>query len=419
MGKTVVTVDGNNFCINSALTYSDNPECPVEHHGLLMNARFVQGIFQDKADPDRFHRYGKTWDPQKNTEDLIQALPQWKDAGLLGFTLGLQGGMPVLTIKNSTIDNSPFSPDGKTIEPECLIQLDKVITAADSLGMVVIVSILYEGQIHRLPTLEAVFAAVKTASNALRDKGYTNVIIEVANEYRVGEFEKRPDVIHSMCDLIAVAQKESGGLLVGSSSGGLCFDNDVVTSSDVVLVHGNGGTRESYHRFIKQVQKIVPNKPILCNEDSPRFSHLSVAFQTHTSWGYYNTHTKQEVPVYWGITKGEDSFFAKRLSEQLGMHWNNEHSKDQFFLQGLGNHETYDNLQWIRLASLYPEKIDYVEFYRNGEYLGISYEEPFYLNSIETWYQEGLPLTGKKEYWEAKVYLHTGRVVSVLGERTP
>ena len=150
MGKTTLGIMGVNLTINGNLTYSDIPGTHSESHGLLMNARFIQGIFDDKADPSRFSRFGYHWDPDENTERLISALPEWKRYGLLGFTVGLQGGMPVLTIENKTIDNNPYSADGNHIDPAYLNRLDKLISAADGLGMIVIVSLLYQGQVDRM-----------------------------------------------------------------------------------------------------------------------------------------------------------------------------------------------------------------------------------------------------------------------------
>lgn len=99
-----------------------------------MNARFIHGIFDDKANPSRFSHLGYEWDAEANTDPLIAALPEWKRYGLLAFTVGLQGGVPVLTIENSSIDNNPFSEDGKQIELSSLQRLDKLIQAADALG---------------------------------------------------------------------------------------------------------------------------------------------------------------------------------------------------------------------------------------------------------------------------------------------
>ena len=64
---------------------------------------------------------------------------------------------------------------------------------------------------------------------------------------------------------------------------------------------------------------MAPDKPILCNEDSPCISRLDIAYQTHTSWGHYDNFTKQEPPCDWSITKGQDFFFARRMAASLGI----------------------------------------------------------------------------------------------------
>src|SRR5690606_40503925 len=53
------------------------------------------------------------------------------------------------------------------------------IRAADEIGMIVIVSFLYQGQAHRLKDGRAVRNAVKTACAVLRNINRSNVIIEV------------------------------------------------------------------------------------------------------------------------------------------------------------------------------------------------------------------------------------------------
>src|SRR5690554_6441943 len=110
MAETHVDIRGEKFLINGKLTYHEIEGSRQQARGLLMNARFIQGIFDDKAEPDRFARFGRhKYDPDKNTDDLIAALPQWYAHGLRAFTVGLQGGGPVFTIDDwSTIDNNPF-----------------------------------------------------------------------------------------------------------------------------------------------------------------------------------------------------------------------------------------------------------------------------------------------------------------------
>ncbi|MEM7129767.1 MAG: hypothetical protein AAF702_25770 [Chloroflexota bacterium] len=413
MSKTALNITDTRFTINDRLTYSDIPKSKPQVHGLLMNARFIQGIFDDKADPSRFCRFGVEWDAEANTERLIAALPEWKRHGLLAFTVGLQGGMPVLTIENKTIDNNPYSEDGTQIEPAYLQRLERLLQAADELGMIVIVSLLYQGQSNRMADGRSIRNAVATASRFLKEAAYTNVIIEVANEYNVGYFKNHPLVYHpqGIASLIDLARQESGGLPVGSSGGGLVCSPEVCQASDVILLHGNHGTEQTYYNMIRKAQALELNRPILCNEDSPRFTQLKVALQTQTSWGYYNTHTKQEPPADWSITRGEDQFFAWRMANAIGIEVSEISAEDQFYFQGFEEANTYQGQRWIRLASLYPERIDYVEFYRDGEFFDVAYEEPYYPLHKTTWIQGGITVSSQQESWKAIIYLHSGEVL--------
>ena len=95
MPQTSVSVQGEKFLINGQKTYAEIAGSRQEAHGLLMNARFIQGIFNDKAEPERFAIFGyDNWDPEANTDRLIYALPEWYGYGLRAFTVGLQGGGP-------------------------------------------------------------------------------------------------------------------------------------------------------------------------------------------------------------------------------------------------------------------------------------------------------------------------------------
>ncbi|MEM6430473.1 MAG: hypothetical protein AAF708_14625, partial [Deinococcota bacterium] len=323
MSTTSISCQGDKFLLNGKLTYSDIEGSKPDVHGLLMNARFIQGVFDDKAQPERFAIFGHDhWDPEANTSGLIAALPEWYKHGLRAFTVGLQGGGPVLTVDDwSTIDNNPFGSDGSQFDSAYAARLDRLIRAADALGMVVIVSLLYASQGPRLQDGRAVRRAVTGASRFLRDAGYQNVIIEVANEHDLYGFGMHP-IIQSdqgIASLIDLARAESGGMLVGSSGTGGYASREVAEASDVILIHGNGLSRQGYYNLVRKVQAWDLNKPIVCNEDSPCFSRLAVAYQTQTSWGYYNNHTKQDVPADWGITAGEDSYFARRMAEGLGI----------------------------------------------------------------------------------------------------
>ncbi len=413
MGKTCIEVQGESFLINGKLTYADIPNSHEAAHGLLMNARFIQGIFDDKAEPERFARFGRAeFDAEKHTDELIAALPEWYAHGLFAITVGLQGGGPVFTIDDwSSIDNNPFSPDGREFDPAYQARLLRLIKAADEIGMIIIVSLFYQAQIHRLKDGVAVRNAVETACNMLRDSGYQNVIIEVANEYEISKFLNYPIISshQGMAYLIDWARECSGGMLVGSSLSGGVINEEVARASDIILIHANNCTRQEYYNMVKAVRAWGFNKPIVCNEDSPCIGMLDVAFRTRSSWGYYNNLSKQEPPADWGITPGEDFFFARRMAEGIGIELALIEEKDMYVLQGFEPYMTIEQKRWIRLASMYPESINLVEFYRNGELVDTAFNEPFMVNNETTWIQKANLITDQDKEWKAIIYLKDGK----------
>lgn len=393
MGKTTVSIENESFRINGKLTYSEVAGSTSDVHGLLMNARFIQGIFHDKEAPERFARFGHDkWDPVANTQALIDALPEWYGYGLRAFTTGFQGGGPCFTVNNGTIDNNPFGEDGTSLDSSYAKRMDTLIKGADALGMAVIVSYFYGAQTSRLRDGRAVRNAVTTASRFLKEGGYTNVLIEVANEMNIGSFSSHPIIQQpeGMASLIDLARSASGGVAVGCSGGGGYRNREVAEASDVILIHGNGQSRQRYYGMIQEVKSWEQNKPIVCNEDSQAIGQLEVAFKSRTSWGYYNNMTKQEPPADWSVTKGEDAFFAHRMARGLGIEVPELAVEDQYCLQGLEPNLSYDGQRWIRLGSLYPETISYVDFYRDNELYYTSYDESFPINFQSNWRYGGV-----------------------------
>ncbi|MDA0712007.1 MAG: hypothetical protein O3B73_17550, partial [bacterium] len=366
------------------------------------------------ADPDRFARWGaQIWDPRENTRGLIAALPDWYPYGLRGFTVGFQGGGPCFTIQNRTLDNNPFGEDGTALDPDYADRMDQLIRGADAAGMVVIVSYFYGDQARRLKDGRAVRSAVTTASRFLKEGGYTNIMIEVANEMNIGSFESHPIIQQpeGMASLIDLARRESGGVLVGCSGGGGYRNREVAQASDILLIHGNGCSRQRYYNMIAEVRGWGLNRPIVCNEDSQAIGQLEVAYKTNTSWGYYNNMTKQEPPTDWRITPGEDTFFAWRMAKGLGISVDPIPEADQYYLQGLEPAQLYGGQRWIRLASLYPETINYVDFLRDGKRIYTAYDEPFSVYHQTNWRQGAVDVSQGDGRWQARVHLVDGRVI--------
>ena len=414
MGKVSISIENESFRINSALTYSEISSSKPEAHGLLMNARFIQGIFDDKADPDRLARWGNAdWNPSAHTRSLVDALPEWYGYGLRAFTTGFQGGGPCFTVANHSIDNNPFGEDGTQLDPAYAERMDTLIRGADELGMAVIVSYLYGAQARRLKDGRAVRNAVLGASNFLKQGGYTNVLIEIANEMNIGDFSHHPIIQEpeGMAVLIDLAREGSGGMAVGCSGGGGYRNREVAEASDYILIHGNGQTRQKYYTMVQEVKSWDQNKPIVCNEDSPALGNLGVAYKTGTSWGYYNNMTKQEPPADWGVLQGEDTFFAHRMAQGIGIEVPALAQQDQYYLQGLEPNWAYQGQRWIRLASLYPETISYVDFYRDGELYYTSYDESFPINYQSNWRYGGVDIGNDDQKWKAVVHLANGTVL--------
>ena len=59
MGKTNLSIRGRDFYVNGKPVY-DEIKSNDNSKGLLMNARFIQGMFDDKTDKERFNRFNKT-----------------------------------------------------------------------------------------------------------------------------------------------------------------------------------------------------------------------------------------------------------------------------------------------------------------------------------------------------------------------
>ena len=411
--NTKLSISGSKFLINDKLTYSEISGCESRFHGLLMNARFIQGIFDDKTGYGRYARFGRYFTPDKNTDDLIASLQSWYDKGLRAFTVGLQGGGPCFTINNYTIENSPYSSDGRTIDQKYLDRLEKLILAADRIGMIVIVSLFYGSQTRFLRDNNAVENAVRTASNWLKEKGFTNIILEIANEFDIRDYRHTSlSTEYGISHLIETARSVTD-VPVGCSATGGVFSEPIAKVSDVILIHGNGQSRAELNRLIEKAKAVKPEKPVVINEDSPAISQMSVTFDQGVSWGYYNNWSKQEPPVDWSIRKGADSFFAARVAKMLGI--DAELPPYEFYIDGAEPLDEVLGDRFISLACLYPEKIEHVEYWVNGKLASRSYDDPFFMVYEQNWLCGPYHFNSGDEI-VAKIYFHDGSVKEVANK---
>ena len=93
----------------------------------------------------------------------------------------------------------------------------------------------------------------------------------------------------------------------------------------------------------------------------------------------------------WGIKNAEDRFFAERMAEAVGIQKINRTIDESFEIQGLDD-EQFEGKRWLRIASVHPEMVQHVEWYRNGELMARAYDDPFSIHFLFNWLQ--LPVEG-------------------------
>ena len=335
--QTIVEIRGEKFFINGEPTYKGRVwnGCPIE--GLLLNARMVQGIFDDLNPETReLWKYPDTgtWDPDRNTDEFVAAMPEWREHGLLGFTLNLQGGSPT-GYGNKAWKNSSFDEKGE-LRPAYFRRLAKILNQADRLGMVVILGIFYFGQDEVLADERAVISAVDHTVDWLFTSGYRNILIEINNECDVISYDHeilKPARVHELIERVKNKQQNGYRFLVGTSFKGKSIPtSDVVKASDFVLLHGNGASDPAMiTEMVKKTKQVegFHAMPVLFNEDDhfnfekPE-NNFVAALRSYASWGFFDYRFKgetdfhegyQSVPVDWRISSERKRRFFELLRQ--------------------------------------------------------------------------------------------------------
>jgi hypothetical protein len=281
-GGTTVSIDGTQWQISSKTTYPG-----IAAEGLLMNVRMVNSTFEDRKRTD--------FDSDKNTARFISKIPEYSSYGVRAFTLNLQGGFPGY----EGAVNSAFRLDG-TLRENYLSRIKRVIEECDKSGMVVILGLFYQRQDQILRDKQAVKSGVVNAVNWVKENGFTNVVIEIANEYEHGGFDY--DIIKTAegeVELIRLAKKTMPGLLVSASGMGNGRMNGLIAKeADFILIHFNGTKVEDIPKRINALKKY--NKPIVCNEDDKIGNEAVLALQACVengcSWGFMHSKLNQYEP---------------------------------------------------------------------------------------------------------------------------
>jgi hypothetical protein len=334
---TELSIVGDEFYINGKPTYAGREWNGHKIQGLLLNARVVQGIFDDRntntvarwAYPDT----GK-WDAERNTREFLAAMQEWRRHGLLAFTINLQGGMPVNGARAQPWHNSAFEADG-SLRVDYLARLERIIDRADELGVVVIVGYFYFGQDERLTDEAAVTRAVDNATSWLLDHGWRNMLVEIDNECNVNYDHAilQPARVHELIQRVQRTARDGRRLPAGVSYGGGTIPKEnVVRTADFLLLHGNSTPDPKQIAGMVIKTRAVPGytpKPILFNEDDHHNfdqpeNNFTAAVGEFCSWGYYDQGTNnysdgyQSPPVNWGINTERKKEFFKLVNEISG-----------------------------------------------------------------------------------------------------
>ena len=336
--RTVVTIQGERFYLDGRPTHDGRNWNGHEIEGLLFNARLVQGIFDDlKAGTRGLWRYADTgeWNPARNTNEFVAAMPEWRSHGMIAFTLNIQGGSPV-GYGNQDWLNPGYTPDG-SLRDDYMARLEMILDRADELKMVVILGLFYFGQDQHLDNEAAVANAVRNVVHRLHDRQYRHVLIEINNEcdVRYDHEVLRPPRVHELIELVKSLQRNGHRYLVSTSFGGGSIPTDnVVAAADFVLIHGNGvDDPAQIRRMVERVRglSVYTRKPILFNEDDHydfdrSENNLVAAVQSYASWGFFDYRRTgessadgdQSVPVDWSISSPRKKAFFDKLKEITG-----------------------------------------------------------------------------------------------------
>ena len=279
--EQVAIIEGR-WHINGEVTY---PGAAAQ--GLLLNVRMANAVFEDQRRPDI--------DPEAHLEAFLTALPDYVAGGVRAFTVSLQGGYPGY----EGAVNSGFLADG-SLEPRYLARLARVIGTAREHGAVVILSLFYQRQSGLLQDEAAVQRAVANAARWVREQGFPNVVLEIANEYgHRGFVPESLRTAQGQVELINLARAEAPGLLVATSGrGDGHLDPEVAAASDFLLVHFNDTALRDIPRRAAALKHY--GKPIVCNEDNKvgnaGADAARASVRSGISWGFMHLEKNQTWP---------------------------------------------------------------------------------------------------------------------------
>lgn len=248
--------------------------------GSLALIRVAQGLFDDEWMRER------DYDPDANTDRLIEQLDIYKEHGVGGIVVGLQGSNPFYSIESNGVDRGPSADLGEkagalvsayrrdgSLKEDWMLRLEKLIKAADRRGMVVCLILFQQDQDEALESTQAIANAAGNIARHLIKIDARNVIVDVADAWDEpeGRWDHRRFIPRYVESLIRAVRDEfqhaSFSLPIGASSGsGMLYPLSLAQLCDVVLLQGNG--RSASDKLARAQQFKNYGRPVLMVSDS-------------------------------------------------------------------------------------------------------------------------------------------------------
>ena len=186
----------------------------------------------------------------KDTEDLVSALDDYRSFGINTITVFCQGS-------NGGYCQA-FAPNGRSMDRNIENRLEKIINAAEEKDMVVVVGIFYQRS-DWLESDNAYMRATELIAKKMRDK--PNVAINIANEHNSAHWNGCPYAIQNpdeLVNLCAVVKNTVPELLVGAGGYDTKKNLQIVKSDFVDVLWFDD---QEYHVTMQQYKDNNAAKP--------------------------------------------------------------------------------------------------------------------------------------------------------------
>jgi hypothetical protein len=174
-------------------TFTDTQNIGKNYEGEMPTVRWANATWAQNA--SSLSGNVTTAEADRNTQHFIDQLPIYRSYGVKCVSVGFECGNPInneedpaiTPVDNSLgydINGSPsaFDEDGTGFKSLHLARMESLIEAAAAQRMVVCLQLFYARQCRWLSTTAHYEAAIDTAVDWLKTKGYRNVFLDLANE---------------------------------------------------------------------------------------------------------------------------------------------------------------------------------------------------------------------------------------------